>query len=681
MCRIGLLLLFWVPQFIWARSDIDSLLSNFSSLDQSAYVSAVITLSKELLNRDPGKSVELARHALTYANQHKLEKDLSSCLTSVGSSYFHLGIYDSSLVYLTMALETIDPEVDNDTYVDVLTSIGACYHRKENFVKTIESYSQALARNPSSKIQGKIFHNMAVVYSVQEDWEKALTYCEKGLAIFRAERDTIFMTSCINNLGNILFNQEKYDLALAAFRETLLLSEIKGDDRQKVMILNNIGEVYKAQGNLSDAEFEFRKAIKLNERVRIIRLEAAISANLADVLVKKKLPVEALQFYKQSLALCDTYHFFDLAMDNYREIADIYKQLGAYADAAQALERYISLKDSLDVQRQLETVLKLQDQFESQVKETEILRQQSEIQRLKLLRKNTVLIGLLIGFLAIGGMIIFIYNRYKESRRLNEKLREQNNFIQKQNTEIADNNQKLEYSNQELQQFSYIVSHDLREPLRTIANYSTLFAHRYQSLVDEEGRNYLNITVEGVHQLQNLFDKLLSYVVIQTRAYKTETVDLQMTVSAAMAYLDEEIKLSDARISIQNLPVLQTNGILVQLLFQHLIANAIYFRKPDTPPEILISAVPYGNKYKFSVSDNGIGMDAHHLSKIFSIFYQAAGQNESHHTGIGLAICQKIVRMHMGEIHAESSPGKGTTIWFSLGNLQTDSQITEKKLL
>ncbi|MEZ4826517.1 MAG: tetratricopeptide repeat protein [Bacteroidia bacterium] len=682
MWRTGLwILIFFLPLRVLADKDKDSLLVYLSSVGEENYVSSAISLSKQYLFTDPAKSVELAVLAHNFALEHKREADLSHALVCMGSSYFHLGIYDSSLKYFSLGLEKTNPETDKDRYVDILSSLGACFHRKEDFAQAIDLYTQALAYNPGAKVSGKIFHNIAVVYSVQSELEKAQVYCEKALESFEAEKDTTLMVSCINNLGNILFNQKKYDLALEAFQRGLQLSIVSSDDRQKVMILNNIGEIYKAEGDLVRAEAEFRKAIKVNEQVGIIRLEAASYSNLAEVLAMTQREKEAIKYYQHSLDLAHQYHFLDIAADNHEDMATLYKKMGLFREATQALEEYIVLKDSIDSRRNDETVLKLKDKFESQVKETEILRQNSEIQRLTLQRKNIVLAALIIGLLVIAFMSAIVYNRYKESRKLNASLQERNAFIQQQNIEIEEKNRKMEYSNQELQQFAYIVSHDLREPLRTIANYSTLFAHRYQSLVDDEGRTYLDTTVSGVKQMQNLLDQLLSYVVIQTRAYEPVTVDCRQVLSLVRQSLADEINESGAVISEENLPVIQSSQVLIGILFKHLISNAIRFRRPDTPPLIHITASRERDYFRFSFRDNGVGMDASHLSKIFSIFYQVNSANDPDHTGIGLAICQKIVRLHKGEISAESRPGEGTTIRFTLSNLRHEVDYPASKFV
>jgi PAS domain S-box-containing protein len=224
---------------------------------------------------------------------------------------------------------------------------------------------------------------------------------------------------------------------------------------------------------------------------------------------------------------------------------------------------------------------------------------------------------------------------------------------------------ELERSNTELERFASIASHDLREPLRAIAGFAGLLAKRYDGELDTEADEYIAYIIDGTMRLQRLIDDLLSYSRVGTRGKDFEVTDCNTILDTAIANLTIAIVESGASVSFDLLPTLMGDGVQLEQLFQNLISNAIKFRGEE-PPCVQIGATRKEGKWEFAVKDNGIGIEPQFADRIFVIFQRLHTQQEYPGTGIGLAICQRIVERHGGQIWFESDPGKGSTFYFTI---------------
>ena len=248
-----------------------------------------------------------------------------------------------------------------------------------------------------------------------------------------------------------------------------------------------------------------------------------------------------------------------------------------------------------------------------------------------------------------------------------EQISERNRRLSRQ---LAEQNRQLQRSNEDLAQFASVASHDLQEPLRAVASFLQLLAQRYRGRLDAEADEFIGFAVDGAKRMQNLINDLLAYSRVGTRSKPFEPVDCERALDTALANLQVALEESGAVVTHHPLPSAWGDGVQLTQLFQNLIGNASKFHRSE-PPRIEVAARRQGAEWLFSVRDNGIGIEPQYFDRIFQIFQRLHSRDQYPGTGIGLAICKRIVERHGGRIGVESEPGRGSIFWFTLPAVTT----------
>ncbi len=240
------------------------------------------------------------------------------------------------------------------------------------------------------------------------------------------------------------------------------------------------------------------------------------------------------------------------------------------------------------------------------------------------------------------------------------------NIVLRQAEELAVLAQDLQRSNAELKKFAYVASHDLQEPLNQVANFVQLLEMRYDAKLDQDAKEFIGFAVEGVSLMQTLIDDVLAYSKVDLQGTKWELTPVEDALQRALGNLGRRITETGAQITCDPMPSIVSENTQLMQLFQNLVGNAIKFRRSDEIPHIHVGAKRQEDAWEFSVRDNGIGIDPQFADRIFVIFQRLHTRDEYSGSGMGLAICKKIVECHRGQIWLESALGEGSTFYFSI---------------
>ncbi len=245
------------------------------------------------------------------------------------------------------------------------------------------------------------------------------------------------------------------------------------------------------------------------------------------------------------------------------------------------------------------------------------------------------------------------------------ELKSRESELSRRTDELREYSRELKRSNEDLERFAYVASHDLQEPVRMVASYCELLQRRYEGRLDDDADEFIDFAVDGAKRMQQLINDLLNYSRVGSHRKAFEPTDMNVVFRKVSRNLETTIDEAGGTVTAERLPLVMADGAQMQRLLQNLIGNAMKYRS-DQPPSVRIWAEQEGNNWTFSVQDNGIGLNPQYKDRIFQIFQRLHRREEYPGTGVGLAICKKIVECHDGRIWVESSEGHGATFRFTL---------------
>jgi signal transduction histidine kinase len=374
-------------------------------------------------------------------------------------------------------------------------------------------------------------------------------------------------------------------------------------------------------------------------------------------------------------------HLRELTVDNPRQQHNIAQLSSAVQARLQTLEHVIAPRSDahlpeVQAPANVQTGAALMARIEGiasaiTAEENRLLNERTRLEH----RTETELIVLFSIGIALTVMLLFgsyrLIEQYAEQRdRAEADIRNLNadleSRVQARTAELEQTNLLLSRSNRDLTHFAYVASHDLQEPLRTIGSYAGLLGRKYKGELDEQADKYIDFVVTGAKRMQTLVQDLLAYSRAGTGVLRRESVEIEAVLDRAKENLTITTAERGAKITNGPLPQLEVDPGMLTQVFQNLIGNALKFSKPGETPQVSITASRQQREWIFEVSDNGIGFEPEYAEKVFVIFQRLHSVGAYTGTGIGLAICKRIIEAHGGRIWAESQPGMGSNFFFAL---------------
>lgn len=585
-----------------ATTNNNYMLSNKETLNH------ILRYVNEIRRKDPNKALEEAEKGLELAQNS--EEFLAECKLHhlIGGMNLQKGNLAVAKRHLFSALNIYQNYLEEDVELlaSILLAIGSYFFDCSDFERSLSYFLQILQYD-LKKLKPALYNNIASVYLRLEKYNQAFEYLFDGLRICLELDDKDRRIFFLYNIGMAYHFQHQYQQAIDYFTQTIEAIEvIEGYQYMKCLCIARIGTANFDLKRYDDAINYYNNGLAIAREHELYREEVRIMIRIGETKLTLNIDDEFLNSHRKSLELANHYNLNE-------EKLDILRNLKSYYQKHKDFEKAFSYA---------EEVIELQNQ-------------------------------------------IFSKERGNKIKRLVEEKKYEIALLEKKNKQIAEQNLKLGQSNKMLEQFAYVVAHDLREPLRSIISFTNLLERRYSSTFDEQGHEFMNFIINGAKHMNTLLSDLLSYTTIKNTDIPETPVDLNEVVHEILQILHASIENSGAKINSVQLPEIVAHRTHLIQVFQQLIHNAIKFRDKERPCEINITCQDNNTHYLFTVQDNSIGFDPKFADKIFKLFHRLDKRNYEG-TGIGLAICSKIIQLYGGEIWVESELNVGTTFFFTL---------------
>ncbi len=549
-------------------------------------------------------------------------------------------------------------EKSDELKADLWQHLAQIHRRRQDFEK-LDVFSRALldiSRHIKDEaLEATALLNLGIVRSIESDYRSAMTHFVESLAQSERVGFRSNVAHCLINIGNVYANLFNYEDALDRYEKAITDYTDVLNDNTRIAVNLNLGNLCYATEQYDLANQYFERGLDVAEKTAQNDMSAHAHTLICRNLLANKRSIEAKKHINHKNGAAN--HPINLL-----NIAEIHFAEGNTEGATQqAVNGIEAAKNAKDDTSELRGFRLLADIYEKigdfkRAFRAEKVYSTKQIDYLRMQR-------------TMHALDLEIRFSLREKQQRIEELTRENGFqgiLLEKSDQIAQQNDQLKQANEELQQFAYITSHDLKEPLRMIGSFSQVIQQTYSEKLGGESSMYFRYINDGVNRMNALLDALLQYATIGKIEIEPEVVDIQQVVTIAKDNLHLKIEETYANVMSGVLPNVSSMQSLLVQLFQNLIGNALKFNKPDSRPIVLINAEDRRDYWLFSVEDNGIGIDAEHQERIFVIFQRLHNRDKYEGTGIGLSICQKIVHQLGGKIWVESETGKGATFFFTL---------------
>jgi len=562
--------------------------------------------------------------------------------------------------------------------------------------------------NSSKSLQASTLSSLAQSYSQLGDNNLAHEYFIKVIKLREEAGDEIGLIGDFYSYGSLSFYQKNYNKALENYKKTLVLAKKHNNETFIYNATSALGATYEQIGELAQSLVYNAEALKLaKEQNYDVGISYAFH-NFGSNYAVQNNHEKALEYFDRSLATKKANDKFGKAGDyiaigkshlylkNYaqakeslekalqlgidikaktriasahEQLAKVYKGTGNLRKENECLNMYIAVKDSMLNEEAIKEIRQREYSYKMAQNEKQIIVLKSETEILKAEKRVSYLKNIfwILAFCSLAVVVVVLFYNWKKQQNMARLLQEKHYEIEEKNEKIQIQNRLLEQSNVELQNFAYVASHDLKEPLRMVNSFSGLLKRKYNDVLDDRGQEYMYYITDAVDRMGTLLDDLLDYSRVTTSDKNSEAVNTGNVAAKVRMNLTPRLeeKSGDVIINYDKMPEIQGNKSQFGQLLQNLISNGLKFQN-GKPPVVEVDCQERKKDYLFSVKDNGIGISKENQAKVFDMFTRLHTREQFEGTGIGLSTCKKIVNRHGGKIWVESEVGQGATFFFTV---------------
>ena len=622
-------------------------------------------LGQDLLkkNQEFDKAVNIFKTAYEFGNAQKISNENFLDITiGYGIALYKNGDIQNSYSILLEVLPKINPS-KLKLRAEINQIIGMTQVFKNKFTEGYKYQMDALKYYidiADSIGMMSVHFDLGANFGTQGQSELALKYYERGIAIAKSINDVKMIILGNTALGNTWASLKDYEKALKYINESIELAKEIEDEEELAWASVNAGHTLGLLNRFDEAEFFLKQAYDLSFIIGNKLLTAYSLEQMSDLHLKQNHLDEALLSLDESYNLFEELGQISNVKSATKKYAEIYYQQKKFAKYKEYTDKYISLKDSIFSNEMMETMSSLRQDFEIHKIERE-----NEIALITKDQELTIANSYTTMSITCGAIIIsllFLILMYSRNRAAFEK----NEILEAKNDEIIRQNQILADSNRDLEKFAYIISHDLKEPLRNINGFTKLLLRELKQYDTKENIfEYASFITNGTKQMSDLLNGLLDYSKIGVDRSEKELANLGNIASQVKNSLKIQLDEKKCDVKINALPNILCRPTQLTQVFQNLIANSIKFGNKEGNL-ITVSAKELDNEYQFSIQDQGIGIDAEYQKDIFVVFKRLHNRGTYSGSGIGLATCKKVVEDHGGRIWVKSEKGEGACFFFTL---------------